>query len=82
MIDEATHFNAAQFVEPLTTESVWDKILTLLATVQTVLPNMVVFDDDSQLRETFVEIYKTHNVEWQRYRAQQHSALGIGEKYQ
>ena len=33
MIDDATHFSAAQFIEPLATESVWETILTLWETV-------------------------------------------------
>ena len=30
MVDDATHFSAAQFVEPLTAESVWETILTFM----------------------------------------------------
>ena len=29
IVDDATHFSAVQFVELLTTESVWETILTL-----------------------------------------------------
>ena len=39
LVDNATHFNAAQFVESLTTESVWGTIHKLQATVYTGLPN-------------------------------------------
>ena len=45
MVDDATHFSAAQFVEPLTTESVRETIRTSWAIVYTGLPNALVFDD-------------------------------------
>ena len=35
IVDDATHFSAAQFVEQLTAESVWVTIPTLWATVYT-----------------------------------------------
>ena len=41
MVDDANHFSAAQFVNPLTTESVLEKILTLWATVYIILPMLV-----------------------------------------
>ena len=63
MIDDATHFSAAQFVEPFTTESVREIILTLWVTVYTGFPNKLVFDDGSQFRNTFVEICEIHDVE-------------------
>ena len=65
MVDSATHFSAAQFVEPPTTESVWETILTLWETVYTGLPNILVFDDGSKFRDTFVEICEINVVEWQ-----------------
>ena len=42
MIDDATHFSAAQYIEPLTTESFREIILTLWETVYTELPNKLV----------------------------------------
>ena len=81
MVDDATHFSVAQFVEPLTTESVQETILTLWATVYTGLPNTLVFDDGSQFRDTFVEICEIHDVEWKRSGTQHHSALVILEIY-
>ena len=79
MFDDATHFSAAQFIEPPTTESVWETILTLWATVHTGLSNTVVFDDGSQFRDSSVEICDIHDAEWQRSGTQHHSALRIGE---
>ena len=63
MVDDAAHFSAAQFVESLTTESVWETILTLWATVCTGLPNTFVFYDGSEFRDTSVEICETNDVE-------------------
>ena len=45
MFDDATHISRAQFVGFLTTESSWETILTLRATVYTGLPKTLVFDD-------------------------------------
>ena len=45
MIDDANHSSAAQFVEPLTLESVWDIKLILWAAVNTGLPNTFTCDD-------------------------------------
>ena len=80
IVDDATHFIVAQFIDPLTTESIWENILMLRATVYTGLPNTLVFDDGSQLRDTFVELCEIRNVEWERSGPQHHSALGIGER--
>ena len=63
MDDGATHFSAAQFFEPLTTESVREIIHVLWATVYTGLPNTLVFDNGSQLRDTFIEFCEIHVVE-------------------
>ena len=67
MLDDETHFSAAKFVEPLTSESIWETILTIWITVYTSLPNTVVFDDGSQFKDTFVEMCEIHDVEWQRF---------------
>ena len=45
MADDATHFSAAQFFDLLTTESVWESLLMLLAAVYIWLPNTLVFYD-------------------------------------
>ena len=45
------------------------------------LQNTLVFDDDSQFRDTFVEICEIHDVGWKRYGTQHHSALEIRERY-
>ena len=75
MVDDATHFGAAQFVGPLTTAPVWETILMLWAAVYTGLPNILGFDDGSQFRDTFVEICEIHDVEWHKSGTQHHSAL-------
>ena len=57
-------------------------LLNLLNHIQAnLLPNTLVFDDGSQFRDTFVEIYEIHDAEWQTSGTQHHSALGIGERY-
>ena len=81
MVYDAMHLNAAQFVEPLTTESIWEKIPTSWATVYCELLSILVFDDVTQFRDTFVEICKIHEVEWKRSKTQHHCTLGIGEIY-
>ena len=81
MVYDATHFTAAQSVDALTTESVWEIILTLWAAVYTGLSSTLVFDDGSQFRDTFVEICETHDVEYQKSGTQYHSAPDIGERY-
>ena len=63
-VDDAKYFSAARFIEPLTTESVWKTILTLWATIYSGLPSTLVFDDGSQFRDIFVEIYEIHDAEW------------------
>ena len=63
MIDDTTHSSAGQFVEPLTTESFRETILTLRANVYTVLLNALVFDDGSHFRDAFVEICEIHDFE-------------------
>ena len=63
MVYDTTHFSAAQFVEKITIESVWEIILTLWASDYTELPNTLVFDDRSQFRDTFVEIREILDVE-------------------
>ena len=80
MVYDAIHFAADQFVEPLTTDSVWESILTLWATIYTGWPNILVFDDSSQFRDTIVGFCEIHTVEWQKSRTQHHSTLGIGER--
>ena len=47
MVDDTSHFSAAPFVEPLTTDAVWEAIITLSETVYTDLPNALVFDEGS-----------------------------------
>ena len=43
MVDDTTHFKAAKFVEPATTESRWETIIRLWATIYTGLSNTLVF---------------------------------------
>ena len=81
MFDDATRFSAAEFVEPLTTKSVWETILTFRANVYTGFLNTLVFDGSSQFRDFFLEICKILDVKWRRFGKQQQSALGKGEKY-
>ena len=64
MVDEATRFSAVVFVSHITTERVWETILKLWANVYTGIPNKLVFDEGSQFRDAFVEIYDLHDVEW------------------
>ena len=63
MIDDATHFSAAQFSKPLTAESFRDTILIFWAAVYTGLPNVLVFADSSQFRNTFLEICEINDVQ-------------------
>ena len=55
-VDEATRFPEDPFVSPMTTESVWETILKLWATVYTGIPNKLVFDEGSQFCDAIVEI--------------------------
>ena len=64
MIVGTINFSADQFVEALIIESVWNTILTLWANVYTGFPDMLVFDGDSQLRDTFVDICEIYDVDW------------------
>ena len=74
MVDDATYFSAAQFIKPLTNESVWETIITLWDSVYIESPNTLVFDNFSQFRDTFVEICEIHHVEWQSSATKHHSA--------
>ena len=62
IVDDAMRFSAALFDKPPTPVSIWESILSLLATVYTVLPNILVFDDGSQFKDTFVEICEIYDV--------------------
>ena len=62
-VAEKVYLSAAQFADPLPTESVRKTILVLWETVYTVLPNASVFNDSSNFRLTFVEIYEIHGAE-------------------
>ena len=81
MDDDATHFSAAQFIEPLTTKFVWETILPSWEAVYIGLPNTLVFDDGSQFRDVFVEICEINDVKNKKSRTQHYSALGGGERY-
>ena len=63
MIDYATHFRAAKFVDSFTTESFRETVPTLSATFYTRLPNKMVLDYVSQFRDIFVEICNIRDVE-------------------
>ena len=81
MVGDVTHFSAPQFADPLTTESFWEIIFTLWISVYTGCLNILVFDDGSQIRDTFVEICEIYDVGWLRSRTQYHSALYIRERH-
>ena len=81
VVDDATYFNVAQKFPPLTTESGCETILSLWPTVYSGLLKKLVFHDGSQFRDTFVEICKTNDIEWQRSGTKHHSALFKGEIY-
>ena len=53
MIYDATHFSAALFGDPLTTESVWETILTLCIAANTGMSTTIVFDDAQSLEIYF-----------------------------
>ena len=61
MVDDSTHFHAVPFVDPLITESIWETKLALWRTVYTGQPNTLFLDDESQFRNTFVEICEIHD---------------------
>ena len=52
-VEDASHLSATQFFEPLTTEFVWETILTLLATVYAGLLKTLVYDNGSQFKDIF-----------------------------
>ena len=59
MVEDEKHFNAAQYAEPHTAESVWETIITLWATVHTGLPNTLVFDDCLKCTDAFSRILRS-----------------------
>ena len=63
MIDDVTRFSTAQFTEPLTTDSIWNTILTIWATVYAGLQSTQAFDCVSQFGDNFVEICVIYDVE-------------------
>ena len=77
MVDDATHFNAAQFVETLTTEYIKRIHTYVMGKYLRSVTEHIIFDYGSQFRNTFVEICKVNDVEWQRSGTQHYSALGI-----
>ena len=73
--DDAKNFSVAKFVEPPTSKSVWDIILTVWETAYMEFPKAFVFDEGSQFRYTFVEICEILYVERKRSGTQHNSTL-------
>ena len=81
LVDDATHFSAAPFLSKVSTEAMWESILTCWATVYTGLPHKFITDQGSQSQETFAKMAELHGVKVCQTGIQSHNSLGIGERY-
>ena len=80
MVDDETHFSAAQFVEHLQGTCLGDHSY-IMCNNSNWIAEHILFDDDSELLDTFVEICEIKDVEWKMSGTQHYSALGVGERY-
>ena len=81
IVDGATHFSSACFLTTISTESIWDAILTCWASIHTGLLNTIVTAQGSQFREKSIDIAAMNDAKIQRTGIEAHSSLGIGERY-
>lgn len=81
LVDNYTHFSAARFLPDMSTNTIWETIVTSWASVYTGLPNSIRVDQGSQLKDSFITIGRASGVEVNRSGVEAHNALGIGERY-
>ena len=81
MIDEGTHFSAAQFLPNISTQTIWTTIIQSWATIYTGLPHRIMVDQGSCFGDSFMYIGAAHNIKIERTGVEAHSSLGIGERY-
>ena len=65
MLVDATSFSAVGMVELLIRTSVWESIIIIRETVYTCLPCILMFDNGSQFRDTYLKIFEMHDFERQ-----------------
>ena len=65
MVDDATHFSAVQFVQPLTNWIFLGDHTYVMGNWLHWIASILGFDDVLQFRDTFEEICRIHDDEWQ-----------------
>ena len=81
IVDEGTHFSAAQFPPAVSTDSVWQALLKCWGAIYTGLPNRALLDQGSQFGQLFIDIAKIHDIKVENTGIEAHSSLGLGERY-
>ena len=82
VIDVATHYQAAVFLERQDAASVWNALLSCWSRLYVGDPDVIVTDQGSNFNsQQFQSICDYHGIELRKTPTEQHNALGIGEKY-
>ena len=81
IVDEGTHFSAAQFLPDVSTKTIWKAILQCWATIYTGLLNRMLVDQGSAFGPLFINIGVVSNVGVDRTGIEAYSSLGLGERY-
>lgn len=75
IVDEVTHFSAAQFRSDVSTKTIWATILKFWAPIYTGLPNRMLVNQGSAFRPLFIIIGAVSNVQVNRTWIEAHSSL-------
>ena len=62
LVNNATYFSEACFLSGVSSETVWEAILTCWATASTGLPHKLMVDQISLFQKTFAELAELHEV--------------------
>eukprot|EP00171_Calliarthron_tuberculosum_P022911 IDg22911t1 len=83
IVDEGTHFSAANFLSSISVECIWDSILNSWATIYTGMPNRMLVDQGSAFgkSDAFISIATRSNVQVETTGIEAHNSLGLGERY-
>ena len=81
IVDNGTKFNAALFLDEVSTAEVWNAIVCCWAMVYTGVSNCILTDQGSQFGEKFISLARLSNVEVSRTGIEAHASLGLVERY-
>ncbi len=63
IVDAATRFFAAKFIPKVTTDAVWEAIVSCSSSIYTGLPQCVRIDEGTQFRSICAQLAAFHEVE-------------------